>query len=86
VAVTYPETTYISPNNDGAADDLLLPVEISDERFVNSWSLTITDDAGQTVRTIENKEQRPENEGFQNIVDRLLYVKKGVPIPAGGNY
>ncbi|MFP4151934.1 MAG: FlgD immunoglobulin-like domain containing protein [Alkalispirochaeta sp.] len=81
VEIVYPETAYISPNNDGASDELLLPVEITDERFVTSWSLEITDESGAIVRRIENKEQRPENEGFQNIVDRLLYVKKGVPIP-----
>lgn len=81
VEVTYPERRYLSPNNDGASDELLLPVAIQDQRYVTSWSLEIFDESGSIVRTIENKEQRPENEGFQNIIDRLLYVKKGVPIP-----
>jgi flagellar hook assembly protein FlgD/outer membrane protein OmpA-like peptidoglycan-associated protein len=81
VEITYPERQYLSPNNDGASDELLLPVEISDQRYVTSWSLDIVDESGETIRTIENKEQRPENAGFQNIVDRLLYVKKGVTIP-----
>ena len=79
--VSYPETEYVSPNNDGAADEFLLPVSISDERYVTSWSLEISDSEGTVVRHIENKEQRPENAGFRNIIDRLLYVEKGVQIP-----
>lgn len=79
--LSYPETTYLSPNNDGAADELLLPIEITDERFVNSWRLEITDAAGNPVRSIENKELRPENAGFRNVIDRLLYVERGVEIP-----
>lgn len=81
VELDYEETVYVSPNNDGAADDFLLPIAISDERYVDSWTLEITDQDGNTVRTIENKEQRPENEGFRNIIDRLLYVKQGVDVP-----
>ncbi len=81
IDVSYPEILYISPNNDGRSDDLLLPVEITDERYINRWALEITDSTGSVIRRIENKEERPENEGFRNIVDRLLYVKKGVAIP-----
>lgn len=81
VTKEYPETFYISPNNDGAADEFLLPVSIEDERFVTSWALEIADADGTVIRRIENKEQRPENEGFANVIDRLLYVKKGVEIP-----
>ena len=81
ITVDYPETAYISPNNDGISDELLLPVEIEDERYVTGWSLEIRDDQDAVVRRIENSEQRPENEGFQNVIDRLLYVKKGVDIP-----
>lgn len=79
--LTYPETAYLSPNNDGAADELLLPIAITDERFVNSWRLEIADAEGQPVRTIENKELRPENAGFRNIIDRLLFVEQGVDVP-----
>jgi flagellar hook assembly protein FlgD/outer membrane protein OmpA-like peptidoglycan-associated protein len=81
VSKEYPETFYISPNNDGAADEFLLPVSIEDERFVTSWTMEIADAEGTVVRRIENKEQRPENEGFANVIDRLLYVKKGVEVP-----
>jgi flagellar hook assembly protein FlgD/outer membrane protein OmpA-like peptidoglycan-associated protein len=81
IEVTYPEESYISPNNDGRSDDLLLPVEITDERYVLQWALEVRDTDDSILRRIENKEERPENEGFRNIIDRLLYVKKGVAIP-----
>ncbi len=81
IDVTYPKESYISPNNDGLSDDLLVPVKISDERYVLRWALEIQDTDGSILRRIENKEERPENEGFRNIIDRLLYVKKGVAVP-----
>lgn len=81
ISVDYPEPFWMSPNNDGLADELLLPVEITDERFVMSWALVVEDADGALVRRIENKEARPENEGFRNLVDRLLYVRTGVDVP-----
>jgi outer membrane protein OmpA-like peptidoglycan-associated protein/flagellar hook assembly protein FlgD len=72
---------YISPNNDGTADSLEIPVKITDQRYVVGWTLTIADEKGDTVRKISNKESRPETEGFKGIMDRLAYVKKGVSIP-----
>lgn len=81
ITLDYPETAYISPNNDGLADELLLPVEITDERYVMSWALVVRDSAGQVIRRIENKEQRPESEGFRSLLDRILYVRTGVDVP-----
>ncbi|MFA7566195.1 MAG: FlgD immunoglobulin-like domain containing protein, partial [Alkalispirochaeta sp.] len=84
IAVEYPQRAHISPNNDGKSDDLLLPVAITDERYVLRWAVDIheqKDAEGALVRRIENKEERPENEGFRNVIDRLLYVRKGVSIP-----
>ncbi|MEX2444411.1 MAG: FlgD immunoglobulin-like domain containing protein [Alkalispirochaeta sp.] len=81
ITVDYPDTRYISPNNDGISDELLLPIHIEDERYVTGWALEVHDDQDRLVRRIENSEQRPENEGFRNIIDRLLYVKQGVAIP-----
>ncbi|POQ98287.1 hypothetical protein AU468_13810 [Alkalispirochaeta sphaeroplastigenens] len=82
IVLDYPETQYISPNNDGLADELLLPVTITDERYVMSWAFLVRDDQGRVVRTIENAEARPENVGFQSFLDRLLYVRTGVDVPA----
>jgi outer membrane protein OmpA-like peptidoglycan-associated protein/flagellar hook assembly protein FlgD len=72
---------YISPNLDGAQDELLKPIRITDERFVKGYRFTILDDTGAQVREIVNKDERPENASFKNIVDRLVYVKSGISIP-----
>ncbi len=77
-----PETiVYFSPNSDGIQDEINLPWVIEDERFVRAWRMEIHDKDGQLVRVIRNKDDRPENEGLQNFIDRLLYEKKGVQIP-----
>ena len=81
IRVEYPETAYVSPNNDGAADQLLLPLSISDERYITQWALEIRDSQGTVVRTLENKEQRPENQGFRSLIDRLVAVDTGIEVP-----
>ncbi len=72
---------YISPNNDGIQDNLVIPLKITDKRYILRWTFTATDAKGAVVRTISNKESRPETEGVKGLWDRLLYVKKGVPVP-----
>jgi outer membrane protein OmpA-like peptidoglycan-associated protein/flagellar hook assembly protein FlgD len=72
---------YISPNNSGIQDKLEIPVKITDRRYVVGWTLSIANDKGEVVRKISNKESRPETQGFKGLMDRLTYVKKGVPIP-----
>jgi flagellar hook assembly protein FlgD len=72
---------YVSPNNDGKADELSLPISIDDERYVASWAFELFDASGNPVRTIQNKETRPEMFGSGSIFDSFLYVKKGVAIP-----
>jgi flagellar hook assembly protein FlgD/outer membrane protein OmpA-like peptidoglycan-associated protein len=73
---------YISPNFDGVKDDLVLPLSVKDEGFIKGYRFVVTDSSGKDVRTILNKEDRPENRDFANIVARLLYVKTGIPVPA----
>jgi flagellar hook assembly protein FlgD/outer membrane protein OmpA-like peptidoglycan-associated protein len=72
---------YISPNFDGVKDDLVLAVSIKDERFVKGYRFVVLDVSGAAVRTILNKEDRPENRDFANLMARLVYVKTGIPIP-----
>ena len=81
VEITYPQLKSISPNNDGSSDALTAPLSITDERFVMSWRFEVMDSDGTIVRTIRNKDDRPENAGFQSIVDRLLDVRTGIQIP-----
>ncbi|MDR1747509.1 MAG: flagellar motor protein MotB, partial [Spirochaetaceae bacterium] len=81
-----PQTTYISPNNDGIQDELNFPIKISDKRYIKEWAFVITDEAGTPVRTIANKEKRPDPPtGFISWVTsfwkRLTTPKQGVNIP-----
>ncbi|MDR1211700.1 MAG: gliding motility-associated C-terminal domain-containing protein [Spirochaetaceae bacterium] len=82
IMARYPETQWISPNNDGLADDLEFPVSITDQRYVMEWAFEIQNEAGETVRVYRNKERRPETQGkVRNIISRLADVKSGVDIP-----
>ncbi|MGA2977435.1 MAG: FlgD immunoglobulin-like domain containing protein [Spirochaetia bacterium] len=72
---------YISPNFDGIQDDLTLALSITDNRYIKEYSFIITDSTGAVVRAIQNKEDRPENRDFKNILPRLMYVKTGIAIP-----
>jgi flagellar hook assembly protein FlgD/flagellar motor protein MotB len=81
VIVDYPEIQWISPNNDGLADFLEFPIKIQDQRYVTEWAFEIKDSQGETVRTYQNKELRPETQGINNVIVRLIMVKSGVEIP-----
>jgi flagellar hook assembly protein FlgD/outer membrane protein OmpA-like peptidoglycan-associated protein len=81
ITVDYPETAYFSPNNDGNADALEFPVAITDSRYIAGWTFEIRDRDGKTVRTIRNKERRPETQGVQNIISLITDVKGGVETP-----
>lgn len=72
---------YISPNNDGVQDELVIPLRISDQRFVASWALVIMDEDRNPVRTIGNKIALPEKIGFKSFFKQLVSVKKGIQIP-----
>jgi flagellar hook assembly protein FlgD/outer membrane protein OmpA-like peptidoglycan-associated protein len=72
---------YISPNLDGVKDDLVLDLAITDARFVKGFRFVVQNSVGTAVRTILNKEDRPENRDFKGIMARLAYVKKGITIP-----
>ncbi|MCL2008207.1 MAG: OmpA family protein [Treponema sp.] len=77
----YPVPSWISPNNDGILDYLEFPISIIDERYVMEWTFEISDEGGAVVRTLRNREIRPETQGVQNIIQRLLAVKSGVEVP-----
>ncbi len=72
---------YISPNLDGMNDDFILPINIEDERYVKGYRFIITDSAGNPVRIIENKDERPENIDFRNIFAQLAYVQNEITVP-----
>jgi flagellar hook assembly protein FlgD/outer membrane protein OmpA-like peptidoglycan-associated protein len=81
IIVDYPEIQWISPNNDGLADHLEIPIRITDQRYVTGWTLEISNEAGEVVRTYRNKELRPETQGVKNFFARLAAVKAAVEIP-----
>jgi outer membrane protein OmpA-like peptidoglycan-associated protein/flagellar hook assembly protein FlgD len=88
IAAKFPASSYgpyyLSPNSDGHNDSLEIPVRITDKRYLVSYAMTIYKGSpaeGKAVRVIANKESRPENQGFKGLWARLLYVKKGVPVP-----
>ncbi len=81
IEVTYPEPVYISPNNDGVKDVLEFPVKITDSRYVLAWSFLIEDASGNVVRTIANKEIRPEMQDLKSFWSLLTKRKEGIALP-----
>ncbi|MCK9170084.1 MAG: OmpA family protein [Treponema sp.] len=73
---------FISPNNDGVQDELVIPLKIYEKRYVESWSLIIEDASGKIVRKIGNKVSLPENITFKSFFKQLITPKQGVDIPA----
>jgi outer membrane protein OmpA-like peptidoglycan-associated protein len=82
IDLNYPDTAYFSPNNDGKADFLEIPVSITDQNYVASWSVEIKDEAGNVVRVIENKEPRFERFNAKEFSNRLVSPKKQIDIPS----
>jgi flagellar hook assembly protein FlgD len=81
IAVDYPEPLWFSPNNDGTKDDLSFGVKIADQRFVTSWSFVVEDASGAVVRTIANKEVRPEMQDLKGFWKVLTKPKSGIALP-----
>ncbi|MCL2130506.1 MAG: gliding motility-associated C-terminal domain-containing protein, partial [Treponema sp.] len=81
IKANYNEPAWISPNNDGKADALEFPIEITDSRYIDEWVMEIKDESGNTVRTYRNKELRPETQGIRNFFQRIAAVKAGVEVP-----
>jgi len=79
--LVFAKEKYISPNNDGVQDELVIPLHISDKRYVQGWSLVIMNESGEIVRTIENKVSLPTKLGFKSFFKQLFAKKEGVAIP-----
>lgn len=73
---------YFSPNNDGVLDEFVIPLKISDKRYVTSWQLIITDEGGNIVRTIGNKVALPSKLSFKGFFKQLGAIKAGVEVPS----
>ncbi len=81
ITVDYDPPQYISPNYDGIQDELLISYEVTDERFISSYTWKVTDSDGTPVRTYVNKDERPENESVKNLWSRLISPKVGTSMP-----
>ncbi len=88
IAAKFPESKYdsyyISPNDDGKRDQVEFPLDIKDERYLQSYTMYVYkkgEEDKDPVRVIGNKEARPSTEGFKGVWDRITYVKKGIPVP-----
>jgi outer membrane protein OmpA-like peptidoglycan-associated protein/flagellar hook assembly protein FlgD len=81
IKIEYDEPAYFSPNHDGLADAIEFPISITDDNYVVSWAMTVSDEEGNVVRTIENKEQRPDKKGIKDFFSRLFSVKKQIDVP-----
>ena len=80
---TYAERApeYISPNNDGVQDTLVIPLKIKEKRYIKEWKLTIYNEDGKIIRTIGNKRKDEEKLTFASFFKRLFHPKSGVDIP-----
>ena len=74
-------TVYISPNSDGVQDDLVVPLSITDKRYITEWQFIVENQDNVVVRRIGNKVSHPEKLTFRNFFSRLFSEKKGVDVP-----
>lgn len=74
--------SYISPNNDGVQDELVVPLKLNEKRYVNEWSFRIYNENDELVRTIGNKVKLPEKITFKNFFKAIFTPKTGVEVPA----
>ena len=90
------ETVYISPNNDGVQDELVIPLSIKDKRYISEWELVIQDEKGNVIKRMGNKDRADDSaktffrglvsgEGAKDFfknVGSAFSPKKGVDVPS----
>ncbi len=81
ISFDYEKPLYISPNDDGTQDDLVVPVSVRDQRYIVAWTFTVEDESGKVIRTIANKEDRPEMRDFKSVWNALTKPKEGIVVP-----
>ncbi|MBB6478459.1 FlgD immunoglobulin-like domain containing protein [Spirochaeta isovalerica] len=79
--VDFPRTIYISPNFDGIQDELIIPITVTDERHIKGYSLVIKNESGEIIKSIYNKNERPENESIKNLFHKIVSAKEGTAVP-----
>lgn len=69
------ENSYMSPNNDGVQDELVLNIQVTDQGFIRYWKLEIYNANGDVVRT---KESHPD---IENEKPAFFKKKENIDIP-----
>ena len=77
----YEQTIYLSPDLNGVQDELNLNYTAEDERYIMGYNFSVYNEDGDLVREFKNKDERPENESFKNIFDRMFSAKSGATLP-----
>ncbi len=72
---------YLSPNNDGVQDALSFPLSIDESRYIKGYEFIVENSQGEAVRTILNKEKRPEKRTVKNFFQNLFKAKSGIKVP-----
>ncbi len=82
IIVDYGDRQYISPNNSGVQDDIVVPVEIYDEeRFLQGYRFVIEDGEGSVVREFSARTPRPEERSSTAFFERLTRIDTGITVP-----
>lgn len=75
------ETKYISPNNDGVQDELVVNFRVKDKGKIFSWALVVEDDRGNVVRSIGNKVALPTVFNMKNFLKAARTKKSSIEVP-----
>ncbi len=75
------ETKYISPNNDGVQDSLVVNFRVKDKGKIFGWALVIEDASGNVVRTIGNKVALPTTFNMKNFLKQLKKKRSSIEVP-----
>lgn len=81
ISIKYDEISHFSPNHDGIMDDLVLDIEIQEERYIKGYEFNIWDVDNNVIRTIRNKENQLIAESEPGILDRIAYIEMGIAVP-----
>jgi len=82
VVVHRQQDYYISPDNNGIKDNLVVDLDITDERYITYWSFEVYNSNDQLVRRIEGREPRLETIKFEEAARIFFSPKTGIPIPS----
>lgn len=72
---------YASPNLDGIQDEIIIDLDIKDDRYVIFWKFELSNKSGKIVKIIESKEKRKEGMKARDVIKKYFAPKSGIPIP-----